>query len=571
MLKTKSVKVKKVAPAQDGTAVKKKKKQNVKEIDGVTWLLDDDGKPLKKVRKKGTEPERKSPVRGRSPGTGLGSGGAGAAGAGAKPKAPKKNVVEIDGQLFLLDENGKPSKKIRRKGDKIQRSASQGPLGKAARGRTMVGNGAQPRRAQSLNRGLLDRFEARTAAAAAAEPKETIDSKGRRIITEEDGTKTIIDKNGKRLRPKKKPSLVGTTQLPTSSGANDDDLGFLGGEMFDQLWGDEEAKTPTATAKSDKCGQAGGQDTEANPSKETTSLSEKISTLGKENRELSLKLQEAEEKSYDLAEQNKKEKAKNVKAMTEIMQLKADYTESSSQVQTLKSKVKDLTSTMDTKDQQIVKLRETIEKEAAARAAAEGSPSPRPSSQRLFGGGGGGGGSPAAGGTTREVDELFAENRGLQRKLEFERSNAQQESKKQEDKIAFMTKELASLRDEMEMLLRGETGNIVVNPTYVRMLDEKKKLAYDLEQTKEVYEIRVKSMEESIFSLEDANRGLKKQLRDNGITPEEKTTDLGIPSSSGGGGGNTGGGGDRRDWSKNIGEINVNFNKSFSGTKSWFR
>ena len=58
--------------------------------------------------------------------------------------------------------------------------------------------------------------------------------------------------------------------------------------------------------------------------------------------------------------------------------------------------------------------------------------------------------------------------------MEFERSNAQQTLKKQEDKMAFMTKEVTSLREELEMILRGEVGNIVVNPTFVRLLDEQR-------------------------------------------------------------------------------------------------
>ena len=40
--------------------------------------------------------------------------------------------------------------------------------------------------------------------------------------------------------------------------------------------------------------------------------------------------------------------------------------------------------------------------------------------------------------------------------------------------MASMTKEVTSLREELEMILRGEVGNIVVNPTFVRLLDEQR-------------------------------------------------------------------------------------------------
>ena len=540
MLKPKVVKSKKTT--EEGTTVKKKK-PNVKEIDGVTWLLDEAGNPLKKVRKKGTVPEKKPvPSRGRSPvvpngTTTAAAATAAAAAAGVKAKA-KKAVVEIDGQLYLLDENGKPSKKIRRKGDKAVRSASQGPIGISARGRIDRQSLNDRRRARSLNR---------------LKPGDA------------EGTPTALDKNGKRLRPKRASVDTISALTPGISIPSDDDLGLLGDNMFDQLWGDGDRKTSTAIKKSGKATQKGSSPTEAESgTTETISLSEKISSLGKENRELSLKLQAAEERAHEVSEQNKREKAKNVKAMTDMMQLKADYTESSSEVQKLKSKIKDLTSSLETKEEEIFKLRETIESEAAQAASEQGS------SRELNGReipGSGGRDSIRTLGSGKEVDELFAENRTLQRKMEFERSNAQQNMKKQEDKMAFMTKEVASLREELEMILRGEVGNIVVNPTFVRLLDEKKRLTSELEQEKEVYEIRLKSMEEEMSSLERLNRDFKKQLRENGITPTEgdahQITGLRKSDSVY----------ERRGSvanNKHIGEINVNFNKSMSDGKAWF-
>jgi DNA repair exonuclease SbcCD ATPase subunit len=319
----------------------------------------------------------------------------------------------------------------------------------------------------------------------------------------------------------------------------------------------------------DKAAKKGGSSpVEASSNKETTSLSEKISALGKENRELSLKLQAAEEHAHDLFEQNKREKGKNVKAMTDMMQLKADYAESSSEVQKLKARINDVTSSLDTKEQEIAKLRDAIDS-ATEQAASQQESASRDNGRKKHGSSGGGGAPcPTCGSESKEVEELFAENRSLQRKMEFERSNAQQASKKQEDKIVFMTKELTTIREEMEQILRGEVGNLAVNPTFVRLLDERKKLASELDQQKEIYEIRLQSMEESISSLQQVNRDLKKQLRDNGITPDEQNIDLvtGLPMGPGGGKIE-----EKRDTGKkHIGEINVNFNKSIGDSKGWF-
>jgi len=80
----------------------RKKKQNVMEIDGVLWALDEHGNPLKRLRKKNRE-----------------SGGGGEAhhssGGSTGAKRIKKNIIEIDGSPWLCDDNGKPIKKLRKK------------------------------------------------------------------------------------------------------------------------------------------------------------------------------------------------------------------------------------------------------------------------------------------------------------------------------------------------------------------------------------------------------------------------------------------------------------------------
>lgn len=569
----------KTAPAEPGPNGKKKKK-NVKEIDGILWLLNAEGTPLKKVRKKA-------------------SGGEQAAAASPTRKTkPKKNIAEIDGQLFLLDENGNPSKKLRKKGEKIQRGKSMGRLNR----RNPNAPRSPPRRAKSQppGRQLGDAPGGLQRQTSKFQKQEYIDDKGRRVIIEEDGTKVVIDKNGKRLRPKKKKNAP--PALPPR--VSDDDSVLFGGTglndnflngmptsavresgMFDKLWddgasvlgggGSSPAKRASAPAvRAGKGASDGTQQTSGDDSKQSTSLSAKISEISKENRELSLKLLTAEEEIQDVSEQHKKEKAKNVKAMTDMMQLKADYTEASSEIHALRTKVRDLESTIDGKDKQISLLKEKAADATAAAAIAEGAKQ--------------GSGDGAGGKNFHEVELLYEENRGLQRKLEFERSNSHQDTKKAEEKIKFMSKELSHLREELDMVLKGEKeGFTSANPTFLRVMNERKALQEQLEQEKEKSRIRVESMEEALASLEKTNRSLRKGeggRRPSATEMDEASIDFitGLPRNAK----------DKKDaadikarekdpkdrksLNKHIGEIQVNFSNSYvdnnnSANKRWFK
>ena len=78
----------------------RKKKKNVIEIDGAMWAVDEHGNPIKRLRKK----QRDSNNEDREMGT-----------SSNHIKKKKKNIVEIDGQLWMLDDNGNPLKKVRKK------------------------------------------------------------------------------------------------------------------------------------------------------------------------------------------------------------------------------------------------------------------------------------------------------------------------------------------------------------------------------------------------------------------------------------------------------------------------
>lgn len=119
----------------------------------------------------------------------------------------------------------------------------------------------------------------------------------------------------------------------------------------------------------------------------------------------------------------------------------------------------------------------------------------------------------ACGAENTEVEDLFAENRALQRKLEFEKASAQHDLKKKDDQIVFLTKELAELRDDLEMMIKGEKGGKASNPILARLLKDKNVLEEKYKQEKEVTGIRIVSMQETMIeNLTTVNTDLKRQL-----------------------------------------------------------
>jgi hypothetical protein len=210
------------------------------------------------------------------------------------------------------------------------------------------------------------------------------------------------------------------------------------------------------------------------------------------------------------------------------MQLKADFTEASSDVQKLRTKVKDLQSTLEEKDIYIAEM------SGGGKGQNESTPPPSPrkslmqqvwrarhqddmggeekKNEKVDDAGGGGKCSACGRESNAELEDLLAENRALQRKLEFEKQSRQHDLKKKDDKLVFLTNEITQLREELEMIIRGEKAGVKINPTMLRMLNEKKKIQAKHDQEKEVTTIRVEGMQEMIESLTKINDDLKKQL-----------------------------------------------------------
>lgn len=111
----------KIADSGSDRSSKKKKKQNVIEIDGALWALDEYGNPLKRLRKKTKD----------------GAANEGGSSSGGKKK---KNVTEIDGQPWLLDEYGNPVKKLRKKVKDGDNSSDEKDSKRRAPSRTRSGS-----------------------------------------------------------------------------------------------------------------------------------------------------------------------------------------------------------------------------------------------------------------------------------------------------------------------------------------------------------------------------------------------------------------------------------------------
>lgn len=502
----------------------KKKKPNVKEIDGVLWLLDDDGNRVKKVKKKvkpGDDANGDS-LHHRSRHEG---------------KKKKSNVKEIDGALYQVDEDGNPIKKVRRKNsprepepslhDKRRRASSTGPVAGRRRPRERLEPGDQRLRSSSLGR-------------TRHKPGSYIDAKGRKVVIDDDGNKTVYDKNGRRLRPKRKPPSLESlhSSMPAKlSLDNNDKPAFYDRRQdlmkssiyesgrFDTLWNDN-AKSPTkpnrrSSLKGSRLGTLqessadlsfnhmdlmtkdsaakiinGGSDAHHSPnhnsygesSPQIEELSKKVTEYGEENRGLKTQLMAAEEKVRALTQQNQKEKSKNVKATTEMLQLKADYQQKSDEKRDLELQIKNLEARYREKEKELEKLEST------------------PANRRIN--------MPAttSGGSdhlVQQINDLMAENDALLDKLELAKASSGHDVKKKDEQILFLNVELSKVREENDMLFRGEAEK---DPLMGKLLKQKKDMEEKLKQEKEKSSIRIDSMQETIESLEKSNAALRKDL-----------------------------------------------------------
>jgi hypothetical protein len=496
-----------------GSGKDKKKKPQVEEINGVLWLLDEDGNKLKRVKKKSKSAENIGASSGHDvdqPYPGFN-------------KKNKPSVREIDGVLWQLDSNGNPVKKVRRKGaprteeplsareqaEMRRRAKSQGPAPRGRRAGIDDGGASMRLRASSLGR-------------PRQKPGEYIDDKGRRVIIEADGNKVVFDKNGKRLRPKKKNMIP----PPIDSGATppalarkrptlDIGLDFMKSSMrvdgnFDDIWSDKPIKEggsdhsfPTGQNQNNPAHHPpnegfanpinGNVLNEKNANGGGSDLDDKIAAYGKENRDLRMQLLAAQDEVRTLTQQNQKEKSKNVKATTEMLQLKADFQQASDEKHKMELQIKNLDARLREKEELLAKL------DSAPRTAGNG------------GTGSKGSATPGGGGDhlVSQISDLMAENDALLDKLEFEKTASSHEMKKKEEQILFLNEELKKLRAENDMLFRGECEK---DPLMGKLFQQKKELEEQLQQEQEVMAIRVQGMQEMIESLQKTNADLKKDL-----------------------------------------------------------
>lgn len=608
---------------------KRKNKPKVQEINGVLWQLDDNGNPIKKVRKKtkssadcndsaGLLPLPSSLLT--SPNNNVGSpkqSKTTTATTTSSSSSSRPIVREIDGTLWQLDENGTPIKKLRRKGSRLdhpsdpfasaaasasrrqsaaqqmeshRRAKSQGPPVATSRGRKPSQDDIQTTTTKRVRGRSLDDGP------SLYTPGEYIDDKGRKIIIEEDGNKIVFDKHGKRLRPKKKNQpLVGNGNngltggpLPRmmsqqrqssshhhrydfmSSSIRDVDDDDDGRANFDDVWGDKSTtgrdyrkvgrhESPTQQRNSSPTQRlyqgmsrpphpgddgidldpsvlntlshiqilartGGGNsntygdgnnngslsngnniDNKVGDVHDTTTtsleLKQQIEEYGRENRELKMQLMTAQDEVRSLTQQNQKEKAKNVKATTEMLQLKADHQQASDEKRNLELNVKNLEARLQELQAELAKFESIPMNRRIGSNGGGGSGDGRNGSQN----GGGGGGDHLI----SQISDLMAENDALLDKLEFEKASSGHELKKKEEKILFLSEEVKNLRAENDMLFRGEAEK---DPLMGRLVTTKKELEDKLEKEKEEAKIRIEGLQEMIESLQNANSTLRKDL-----------------------------------------------------------
>jgi len=489
----------------------KKKKPNVKEIDGVLWLLDENGNKVKKVKKKNKSNDPNHSNH-------------------SDERKKRPTVKEIDGVLYQIDEHGNPIKKMRRKGDKRdsplvekrRRAASQGPVAGVRRQREKIETGKQRLRSSSLGR-------------EKQKPGEYIDAKGRRVVIDDDGNKTVYDKKGRKLRPKKKPPPIQpmSSIMPEKLSMSEhnrpayydrrQDLmksSMYESGRFDALWSDapnkgskfkgsqlgdlnesprresfnhndlvskRDARHIISGSQNDLSLNGGYRNSYSASSPQVEELSKKVAEYGEENRDLKSQLMAAEEKVRLLTQQNQKEKSKNVKATSEMLQLKADYQQKSDEKRNLDLQMKNLEARLEEKEEELEKLENM------------------PANRRINTG-------DASGGSDHlvaQINDLMAENDVLIDKLELAKASSGHDVKKKEEQILFLNVELSKLREENDMLFRGEAEK---DPLMAKLFKQKKELEEKMKQEKEKAQIRMDSMQETIDALERSNAALRKDL-----------------------------------------------------------
>ncbi|KAL3934406.1 MAG: hypothetical protein SGARI_003396 [Bacillariaceae sp.] len=338
-----------------------------------------------------------------------------------------------------MDDSGVPIKKVRRKGAG-HRAQSQVPVRKQLSSERLL-------RAQSVGAPLRRK------------PGEYVDSKGRRIVIEEDGTKTVFDKNGKRLRPKKKLS----DGLPKSPKR-------------------KKSQSPSQRRLRNGNIQATVQ---LSPDVNKHEVGERISEIDRENLELKMNLMQAKDQADDLATKAQKEKAKNVKAMAETEQLRSKHGQTVEDNRTLGLKVKNLEARLSEMDQKIdaVKSMPLAEESVHTEYTADHLKS--------------------------QLTKLKEQNLSLLNKLDAQKSRSITDSRVKGDQIGMLNEKLMKIREENDLLFSGE-----MDPDTVRakLLRDKKSLEQRIANAKKETNEKLKEMQTTMDQLTKANADLKKKV-----------------------------------------------------------
>lgn len=444
--------------------LKRKKKPRVEEIDGVLWQLDDSGNKVKKVKRKvKSSAEMGETTRTKNFRT-----------ASLSPLKPKQklSVKEIEGVLYQLDEQGNPVKKVRRKNE-IRRAMSQAP----ARGQLSKDGTPKVLRAQSVGAPLH------------RQPGEYTDSKGRRVVIEEDGTKTVFGKNGKRLRPKKKDG-VEAMGVAKGTRAASERLNVPQSPMRSPIGADGRVAKSERFAKS--APKTGGAEYIMPTPKigvptNKHEIAAAINEIDRENIEIKMKLLQAKDQVEDLSTKTQKEKQKNIKALAEADQLRSKHNETTEQNRMLSLKIKNLEARLVEMDQKIEESR-NLPVDVPAKTEDEDDDDDH---------------------LVTQLAKLRVQNLSLLNKLDSQKAASSNDAKKKAEQIIIMNDKVKRLRSENDKIFSGDAD---VDFVRMRLMQEKKELSSEIEGARTETRSKVDEMQVTVDRLHRANADLKKQV-----------------------------------------------------------
>ncbi|KAL3914923.1 MAG: hypothetical protein SGILL_005885 [Bacillariaceae sp.] len=424
--------------------LKKKKKPRVEEFNGVLWQLDDNGNRIKKVKRKDKNSRSKSPTR---------------------PKR-KRTIKEIDGVLYMLDETGIPIKRVRRKGDVQQRSMSQAP-----------GN-REPMTRQAFLRSQS------VGAPLRRKPGEYVDSKGRRVIVHEDGTKTVFDKNGKKLRPKQKipkgnvngaksERLARAQSPPKSPRTRARSERLMNGKR----------KSPSPRRRPENNVQAPMVHLSPDVNKHEVGL--RLSEIDRENLELKMQLMQAKDQAEDLDHKTQKDKAKNVRALAEADQLQKKHVQAEEQNRHLRLKVKNLEARLDQMDQKIESVQSMPVLEETPVEETEDH-------------------------LKSQLTKLKEQNLSLLNKLDSQKTRSSSEMKVRDEQINQLNEMLMKIRQQNDQIFSGDADPDVLKSNLLR---DKKSLEQEMASARKETNDQLRELQIQMDEISNVNTDLKNQVK----------------------------------------------------------